>query len=191
VSSETYIFAYGSNLDIDRMRRRIASTRIVGLSRLPEHDLRFHVRGTIDGTAKADAYFTGDTAHHVLGMVYGIHPNDLPVLDRIEGGYSRTLHPVAPEIVPARSGPGPVAYGSGSPRADAAPEIPFPAKAWSYHGRPENLAGDLLPYDWYLDHVVRGARFHSVPADYMKRLEGIDVVPSNAPSALTEPEPAE
>ncbi|TVR51028.1 MAG: gamma-glutamylcyclotransferase, partial [Gemmatimonadales bacterium] len=92
MSSQIHIFAYGSNLDPTRIRTRIPSTRVVGRSWLEEHDLRFHVRGTLDGTAKADAFYTGEATHRVLGMIYTIRRVDLPTLDRIEGGYSRVLH---------------------------------------------------------------------------------------------------
>jgi gamma-glutamylcyclotransferase len=160
VSSETHIFAYGSNLDPTRIRTRIPSTRVVGRSWLEKYDLRFHVRGTLDGTAKADAFHTGEATHRVLGMIYAIRRAELPILDRIEGGYSRVLHRLPLDVTD-------VAGVAGEHKRERM------VSAWSYHGRPETIAEGLQPYDWYLDHVVRGARFHAFPGDYLRRLEEI------------------
>lgn len=169
VSSQIHIFAYGSNLDPTRIRTRIPSTRVVGRSWLEEHDLRFHVRGTLDGTAKADAFYTGEATHRVLGMIYTIRRVDLPTLDRIEGGYSRVLH-----RLPLDVGGGPTREGA----VERLRERPGGrmVSAWSYHGRPDTIAEGLRPYDWYLDHVIRGARFHAFPGDYLQRLEDISSI---------------
>ena len=161
MTSQIHIFAYGSNLDPTRIRTRIPSTRVVGRSWLEEHDLRFHVRGTLDGTAKADAFYTGEATHRVLGMIYTIRQVDLPTLDRIEGGYSRVLHRLPLDVDGERPGGRTVS-------------------AWSYHGRPDTIAEGLRPHDRYLDHVIRGARFHAFPGDYLQRLEDISSI-SRAP----------
>jgi len=162
VSSETHIFAYGSNLDPTRIRTRIPSTRVVGRSWLKEYDLRFHVRGTLDGTAKADAFHTGEATHRVLGMIYAIRRAELPILDRIEGGYSRVLHRLPLDVTDVTEVVGECAGERTGPRM---------VSAWSYHGRPETITEGLQPYDWYLAHVLRGARFHAFPGDCLRRLE--------------------
>jgi len=167
------MFAYGSNLDPTRIRTRILSTRVVGRSWLEEHDLRFHVRGTLDGTANADAFYTGEATHRVLGMIYAIRRVDLPTLDRIKGGYSRVLHRL------------PLDVGGGPTGERAVERLQERAggrmvSAWSHHGRADTIAEGLRPYDWYLDHVIRSARFHAVPGDYLQRLEDISSI-SRAP----------
>jgi len=182
VSSQIHIFAYGSNLDPTRIRTRIPSTRVVGRSWLAEHDLRFHVRGTLDGTAKADAFYTGEATHRVLGVIYTIRRVDLPTLDRIEEGYSRVLH-----RLPLDVGGGQTGECAVEPAVERLRERPGERRgegpggrmvsAWSYHGRPDTIAEGLRPYDRYLDHVIRGARFHAFPGDYLQRLEDISSIP--------------
>ncbi|TVP58096.1 MAG: gamma-glutamylcyclotransferase [Gemmatimonadales bacterium] len=150
MKSETFVFAYGSNLDEERMRRRVPSSVPIGRSRLAGHDFRFHVRGTIDGTGKADAFSTGDPEHEVLGVVYRVVPAELPTLDEIEGGYRRLRHSLTLDE----------AHAPGPPTLDA----------WAYHSRPETVQADLLPLDWYLGHVLRGARAHGFPVGYVDRI---------------------
>jgi len=144
VSSQIHIFAYGSNLDPTRIRTRIPSTRVVGRSWLEEHDLRFHVRGT---------------------------------LDRIEGGYSRVLHRLPLDVGGGHTGERAVECLRDRPgeRRGKRPGGRM-VSGWSYHGRPDTIAEDLHPYDWNLDHVIRGARFHAFPGDYLQRLEDISSI---------------
>ncbi len=150
MKSETFVFAYGSNLDEERMSRRVPSTLPVGRSRLSRHDLRFHVRGTIDGTGKADAFRTGDPDHEVLGVVYRIASAELSTLDEIEGGYRRLRHTLTLD-------------------QDGGPGVRT-LDAWAYHSLPETVQPDLLPLDWYLGHVLRGARAHGFPVGYVDRI---------------------
>jgi gamma-glutamylcyclotransferase len=168
MTSESLIFSYGSNLDPARMCRRIASARVIGTSLLPGHDLRFHVRGIRDGTAKPDAFRTGDPQQGVLGVIYAIDPGELTRLDEIEGGYTRRLH--ALKVRPIR--------GDRAAKATPGSEPSVEFEAWSYHGRPDALAADLLPFDWYLQHVVRGALHHDFPGHYLDRLRRIRTLAS-------------
>ena len=46
--------------------------------------------------------------------------------------------------------------------------------ALTYHANPTSIDAALCPFDWYRDYVVRGAREHGLPADYIRELELIE-----------------
>ena len=46
--------------------------------------------------------------------------------------------------------------------------------ALTYHANPDRADASLRPRDWYKDHVVRGAREHGLPADYIRALETVE-----------------
>ena len=163
---ETLVFAYGSNLDPARMRARIPSARPLGATVLPGHRLRFHLRGTLDGTAKADAVSTGDPRHRLPGVVYALAPGSLPILDRIETGYTRLRHWLR---IPG-------AFRGGPSRAESLGR-PGHRPVWSYHGAPEGIDDTLLPAPWYLGHVRRGARLHRLPTAHLEALAAQPTLP--------------
>lgn len=86
-------FAYGSNMCTGRLRQRVPSADPVRVARLLNHSLRFHKRSR-DGSAKADAFFTGEPENVVWGVVFDIDPADKLRLDEHEGlshGYVERL----------------------------------------------------------------------------------------------------
>jgi gamma-glutamylcyclotransferase (GGCT)/AIG2-like uncharacterized protein YtfP len=59
---------------------------------LAGHALRFDKPGSMDGTAKCDAAYTGNAADSVVGALYSIDADELALLDGFEGvghGYER------------------------------------------------------------------------------------------------------
>jgi hypothetical protein len=36
---------------------------------------------------------------------------------------------------------------------------------------------DLRPFDWYREHVLRGAREHMLPGSYLAALQSVEIVP--------------
>jgi gamma-glutamylcyclotransferase len=145
-------FAYGSNLHPLRLTGRAPSSVFVGVARLPDYGLRFHKRAA-DGSGKCDVIpATGDT---VYGGLFRLDARDLPRLDAAEEGYVRVVVRVrlAAEAV----------------------------EAVTYRARPERVAPALLPYRWYRDLVVAGARHRGLPPAYVVALEAIAV--QNDPDA--------
>ena len=154
MSGTVRIFAYGSNLDSRRMRGRTPSARAVGVATLQGHDLRFHKRGLHCGTGKADAFPTGEDAHCVHGVIYEIARDELPDLDRAESlgiSYDRVERVVRLETE------------GGS----------VEVTAWVYVAREDQIDSGLRPLEWYLEHVLRGAREHGLPSDLRERLRQI------------------
>jgi gamma-glutamylcyclotransferase len=136
-------FAYGSNLLPQRLQRRTPSARVVASALLPGHRLHFHKRGE-DGSGKCNAYRTDDPQDQVFGIVYTLSQAERAELDRVEGpGY--IAMPV--EVLSAGQA----------------------ISAFAYIARAETVVPDLLPFDWYRDLVLAGARRHEFDDHYIRR----------------------
>ncbi len=138
-------FAFGSNMCTARMKQRIPSARVIGPATLPHWILVCNKLGR-DGSAKAN--IVRRHGANVHGIIYALNANDLEILDRIEAGYQRkTLKVISPASVSARA----EAYVA------------------------TRLTPDPLPYGWYKDLILSGAREHGLPESYLNFLERLPV----------------
>lgn len=154
-------FAYGSNLSVNRLRQRVPSAEPLGVYRLAQHDLRFHKNGR-DGSAKCDAYRTGETEDYVLGVVFDMDRIHKPRLDAAEGlGWGYRQKTVWVED----------AEGNG-------------LKAITYYAI--RFDENKSPYSWYKHHVLVGAREAGLPADYVARIEAVPAVQDHDPERAAE-----
>ena len=48
--------------------------------------------------------------------------------------------------------------------------------ARTYQARPDKIDTTLRPFDWYKEHVLRGAREHGLPVAYVAGIERIGTV---------------
>jgi hypothetical protein len=145
-------FAYGSNMSLARLSARIPSVRKLGVGAVSGYRLMFHKAGERDGSAKCDAFFTGDPSHEVMGVVYEMDAGEKDRLDAIEGvgfGYENRL-------VEVRMSEGVV------------------VTAWLYCAT--IIDSSMKPFDWYLEHVVRGAQENSLPPDYIGGILAVEAV---------------
>lgn len=143
------VFAYGSNLCRERLRARVPSARRWAIGCVLGRTLAFHKRGR-DGSAKADAAFTGNANDSVWGVVYEVAASEKPLLDRCESlgvGYDDVEVPVATE--------------AGT------------CYARMYVARPEAIVTSLRPFFWYRDFVVHGAVEHGLPSRYLRELRRV------------------
>jgi cation transport regulator ChaC len=146
-------FAYGSNMCTGRLRERVPSADPVRVARLLNHSLRFHKR-SCDRSGKCDAFFTGEPEDVVWGVVFDIDPAEKPDLDRHEGlghGYVERLI----TVIDLDGGMHPV---------------------FMYVAERSHIDPTLRPYSWYRRFVVDGARQHSLPPDYIARIDAIPAV---------------
>ena len=96
----THIFAYGSNLHLQRMRARVPSAQPMEIGYVRQRRLMFHKR-SVDGSAKADAAWSPRADDRVWGVIYRLPADEKPALDRCEYlGVGYDLEPV--EVVAAR-----------------------------------------------------------------------------------------
>jgi len=136
-------FAYGSNMSLARLRGRTASAVSLGRHALREHELRFHKSGR-DGSAKCDAFHTGRASDAVMGVLFDIDEAEKALLDAAEGlGYGYEEKYIS---VVSTGGEAVEAFTYMAIRIDAS----------------------LMPYSWYVNHVLVGAREAALPADYIE-----------------------
>lgn len=151
----TEYFAYGSNMATARLRKRTPSAEPLGMATLPGHELRFHKRSKKDKSAKCDAFATGDDDSACIGVLFSFDPAERADLDLAEGagkGYDAKVVTVI--------------NSQGRRR-----------KALTYLASPDAIDDTLKPYSWYKDHVLAGAKEHSLPPDYVAEwIEPIEAV---------------
>ena len=158
-----YYFAYGSNLYSRRLAARLDHITPLGTRLLPGYSLRFHKVGWRDQSAKCDAYQTHHHSDVLYGMLYDIGAQQLPILDAIEGvgqGYEKQ------EVTLYR-----LLESAGLQNVSIAPA----ETALTYIAN--RIDDQLLPYDWYVQHVLQGAIEANFPEHYIDRIRRTPSIP--------------
>lgn len=142
----TFYFAYGSNMAVERVTRRIAAAEKLCSASLADYSLRFH-KVSRDGSGKCDIVPATSPDALVYGVLFKFLRRDFAEMDRIEGpGYKRITVQVTAESVGMVSAETYVAT---------------------------TVDPGLLPYSWYKQHVLRGAIASDLPAAYIAILESV------------------
>jgi gamma-glutamylcyclotransferase len=142
----SFVFAYGSNMCSGRFRDY--KVRPLGPGRAALLDgsvLKFNKRST-DGSGKATIFQS--PGNSLWGVLYEVTTADLLMLDDGERGYGRKSATVLVESQPVT--------------------------AWLYIAERPDTTMQLRPYSWYKRFIVEGAREHTLPPDYIARLEVIE-----------------
>jgi hypothetical protein len=145
------VFAYGSNLCIERLHARTPSARVALVGTLAGHSLRWHKK-SVDGSGKCDAFATDAGSDVVWGVVYELTREDKVVLDGFEGLGEDYFE----KVVRVRSRDG------------------VTVDAIAYSANPLMLEDGLRPWRWYKGFVTTGAMQHAFPAEYRRALEAVD-----------------
>ncbi|MCB1754283.1 MAG: gamma-glutamylcyclotransferase [Gammaproteobacteria bacterium] len=140
-------FAYGSNMPLARLRQRVPNARILLSGMLAQHDLRFHKRSH-DGSAKCDAFFTGQDSDRIWGILFEIDSKELPGLRKAEG----------------------LGRGYEEKTVDIFDRDGRQHSAMTYYADQDYITQQLKPYDWYKNHVLTGAHQGLLPDDYIARI---------------------
>ncbi len=146
-----FYFAYGSNMSVRRMQRRIPSASALTAATLKGHRLAFHKVGR-DGSAKCDVLASPRSDELVHGVLYRMASEHKTDLDQHEGlgrGYAEK------QVAVTRTD---------GTRCDA----------FLYYAT--HIDGALKPFRWYREHVLRGACEHGLPAAYIARILATEVV---------------
>ncbi|MCW8882598.1 MAG: gamma-glutamylcyclotransferase [Sedimenticola sp.] len=146
--SRLHYFAYGSNMSTRRLGERIHSARALTISTLAGHQLCWHKLGR-DGSGKCDAFYTGEKVDRVMGVLYEIALSDRPLLDQFEG------------------------VGAGYEVASVELVLPTGEQQQAFTYRATRIDSSFLPYHWYKEHVLQGAREHALPDAYIEQLESV------------------
>ena len=140
------VFAYGSNLHLNRMRNRAPSAEVADVGYVAGRKIDFRKR-SVDGSAKADAKFTGNHTDRLWGVVYRLSPQDKRELDKYEFlgiGYDELL-------------------------VDVWTISKQKLSALVYVARNEAIDESLEPFSWYVDFVREGATQHRLPFCYINQ----------------------
>lgn len=150
MNNRIFYFAYGSNMAVQRLCSRVPSAEFVCVAELNGYALKFHKPSKKDGSGKCDAAYTGVAEDRTYGALYSIFESDLSALDKFEGrgyGYER-------ETLVLRKSDG--------------EEV----RAEIYIATENNPS--LRPFDWYKEHVIRGAKSINLPLTYIALIEAIE-----------------
>lgn len=129
---------------------RAPSAKFLTIAKLPGHVLKFHKRSK-DGSGKCNALETGNPVDEVYGVVFEIDEADKPGLDMAEGrgkGYEE-------KMVDLNS-------------------LNSTLTAHTYIADADYIDDSLLPYSWYKDLVIAGAKQHSLPREYIRQLQAVE-----------------
>lgn len=159
-----FYFAYGSNMASRRLTaaNRAPSARRLATGYVTGRRLAFDKYSSRDKSAKCDCEATCSSLDRVYGVIYEIDLADRHLLDAAEGLH----HGYRDEILEVIT-----------------PDAVYEALAYIATDKRPNLA----PYDWYLEHVVRGALENELPASYVEAIRQVRVIPdANAARAASE-----
>ena len=135
---------------INRIRGRILSVDPLGAASLNGYRLEFNMQSLIDGSGKCSIRHTGDSGDFVHGVLYDFDPASLKKLDKYEGlgvCYNRLT----------------ISVEKGGELFDAI----------TYSGLDDAIVDGVLPYTWYLNYVIEGARQNCLPPEYIAFLESV------------------
>ncbi len=168
-------FSFGSNLDPDQMRARCPAHRVVGVAVLRDHKLVFPLfsEGWGGGVASVQLSHGND----VWGVLFELTEEDIRALDGYEGfrapGDAHNLYErdqIWVDLVRPEDG-----------------SVPRRVRAWTYLA---HTANPMRPSRRYIEAIVRGARAHKLPDDYVAQLGRIAVLPEEPAPEAPPVEPA-
>ena len=161
-------FAYGSNLDPEQMQSRCPGATVVGLAALRDHRLVFPLySNTWRGGVSSIQLTHGDT---VWGMLFDLTEEHLRTLDSFESfrgpGNQHNVYD-REQVTVELTRPDDGSFGRR-------------VRAWAYVARPSNPSP---PSRRYLDAILRGARHHRLPEEYVAKLAAVPAAPEAAEPA--------
>lgn len=140
-------FAYGSNMLAQRLKKRCKSARVIGPAWVDGYTLDF-TKMSEDGSGKATLVKSTHDGARVHGVLFELDERGKQALDRDEGpGYECIEDFEVSSGKDARS-----------------------TSAITYIARPDKVDSVRLPYDWYLDLVIKGSEQHGLPGEYVQTL---------------------
>ncbi len=138
-------------MSIVRLRVRVPNAQFLAVATLAQHSLRFHKAGS-DNSGKCDAYITNNDSDVLWGVVFEMPREQRAALDEAEG----------------------LGVGYKAKQVDIVSTSGEHHNALTYYAIKINT--NLAPYDWYINHVLNGAREINLPKDYIAAIESIDSI---------------
>ncbi len=146
-AGDSWYFAYGSNLDIDRKERRTGTIRQAEVCRLPGYRFLFNKRGS---NGQRFANIVPDRSAEVWGAAYLCSPGAMEEMDRFEGVGAGHYGRMAVRLLTK----------TGEPR-----------DAVTYVAGAKYLCKEATPTEAYLQKILKGALHHGLPEEYIRFIE--------------------
>ncbi len=150
------IFAYGSNMNSNRLTKRVRSAVKVTNAFLTGHKIVCN-KISNDGSAKANVIETDVPDEIVWGVLFSIDRSEKYLLDKAEGlgkGYIEGILTFFDETNNSYT-------------------------AQIYIADSNSIDNTLLPYDWYKEFIISGAIQNKLPAEYILQLQSIACIPDH------------
>lgn len=149
-------FAYGEKMFSPQLYNAVPHATCLGVAKVIGYKLFFHNRSHEDASGKCNIVPVADLSSEIFGVLYNIPLGERHLLDKSESlGYgnqeiSLKVYPVSAQL-----------------HHLSANEI----FAFTYVAHKDNVFEDLVPYSWYKELIICGAREHNLPANYIHQLE--------------------
>lgn len=145
------IFAYGSNMHLNRLRKRVPSATKISNAYIQGYNLICN-KISIDESSKANIFKSNNSKDIVWGVIFEIEDIEKSILDEAEGlgrGYNETtlLFTDINNIT---------------------------HKAQVYIADNEFINNELKPYDWYKKFILEGAKQNKLPETYIEKIESLE-----------------
>lgn len=148
------IFAYGSNMNLNRLTQRVPSAVKVCNVFLPGYKLVCNKVSKKDGSAKANIIKTDNLTQLIWGVLFTIDKKEKRLLDIAEG----------------------LGKGYNEDTLTFIDETNNSYVAQVYIADSKAIDNSLLPYDWYKEFIVSGAILNNLPAEYISKLQSITCI---------------
>ncbi|WP_430897826.1 MULTISPECIES: gamma-glutamylcyclotransferase family protein [unclassified Paraflavitalea] len=157
------IFAYGSNMNLNRLIKRVPSSVKITNAFLPGYRLVCN-KVSKDGSAKANIIKTDNLAELVWGVLFSININEKSFLDKAEG----------------------LGMGYNEDKLTFFDDADNSYRAQVYIADSKAIDTNLFPYDWYKEFIVSGAILNKLPAEYISQIQSISSVRDHDEERRTE-----
>lgn len=147
------IFAYGSNMNLNRLIKRVHSAVKITNAFLSGYRLVCN-KVSKDGSAKANIIKTDNLAELVWGVLFSININEKTLLDKAEG----------------------LGMGYNEDKLTFFDDAGNTYMAQVYIADSKAIDNNLFPYDWYKEFIVSGAILNKLPAEYISQIQSISSV---------------
>lgn len=152
-------FAYGENMFSPKLYDIALEAICLGVYKIIGYRLSFHNRGYDDPSGKCNIIPVKNPKYEVYGVLYEIAQNEKCLLDKAQGlGYAN--QEITLKVFPVRS-----------ENNQAGLNLESGVFAFTYIADKDNVFEDLVPFSWYKEMIITGAREHQLPADYIHHLE--------------------
>lgn len=150
-------FAYDDKMFSPLLHSILQEATCLGIAKVAGYKLYFHNRGSQDPSGKCNLVRVRDSQESVYGVLYEVVAREKHLLDRA----------------------GALGYGNQEITLKVEPLMPGreidnnPCFAFTYVAHKENVFQDLVPFSWYKELVLSGAKEHRLPEIYLHYLKQI------------------